>query len=145
MNWGYKLMFVFIAFAIFMGTLVYKCMRSPALLVSTNYYKDELKYQQVIDGSEKANTLSSAIKVNIQNDTVVLQLPAEMKRHSTKGEIWFYCVANGHNDRKARLCTNEDGRQQFALSMFNTGRYIAKVDWEADGTKYYSEKEIIIP
>lgn len=145
MNWGNKLILVFIAFAGFMSFMVYKCMKTPVSLVSADYYKDELKYQEVIDGTAKAQSLSSQVQVAVQGAHVSLQLPAEMKQHQPSGHVWFYCVSNGKKDRRVELAPDESGKQEFALDMFGSGRYVVKIDWQADGANYYSEKEIIIP
>ena len=40
MNWGNKLMLVFIVFALLIGTLVYKSINTKYDLVSKDYYKD---------------------------------------------------------------------------------------------------------
>ncbi|MFZ8343681.1 FixH family protein, partial [Staphylococcus aureus] len=54
MNWGYKLLLAFISFALIIGILVYKSINTKYDLVSTEYYKDELRYQDKIDGSGNA-------------------------------------------------------------------------------------------
>ena len=141
MTWGNKLILVFIAFGVFMGTLVYKCMQSPVSLVSKEYYKDDLNYQQVIDGNNSAGKLSAQVLLTQDESTVQLQLPAEMEAQSPEGRIWFYCVSNGSNDKKFRL---DAASQQFALNEFSKGRYVVKVEWQAQGTNYYAEKEITI-
>ena len=47
MTWGNKLLLVFAAFALLIGTLVYKCMQQNFELVSKDYYNDELQlYKQ---------------------------------------------------------------------------------------------------
>ena len=145
MNWGYKLMFVFIAFGVFMGFMVYSCLNSPISLVSAEYYKDELNYQEVIDGTKSSNKLSEQVKVSQEGEYIQLQFPAEMKQLSPAGNVWFYCVSNGKKDRRVELAPDESGKQEFALDMFGSGRYVVKIDWQVDGANYYSEKEIIIP
>lgn len=145
MNWGNKLILVFIAFACFMSVMVYNCMKTPISLVTTDYYKQELEYQQVIDGSARAQSLSSQVSVDIRGDYISLQLPKEMMQLPLSGHVWFYCVSNGKNDRKIELSADEDGKQQFALEMFSRGRYQVKVNWQAEGVHYYSQREIIIP
>jgi hypothetical protein len=141
MTWGNKLILVFLAFGTFMGTLVYKCMQSPVSLVSKEYYKDELNYQQVIDGNNSAAGLSAPVRLTQDESVVQLELPAEMKERSPEGRVWFYCVSNGSNDKKFQL---HSASQQFALHEFNKGRYLVKVEWKAQGDNYYAEKEIII-
>ncbi|HEY0678862.1 MAG TPA: FixH family protein [Chitinophagaceae bacterium] len=145
MNWGYKLMFVFIAFGGFMGFMVYSCIQTPISLVSAEYYKDELNYQQVIDGKNRANKLKEQVTITQDEEHVQLQLPTGTDQLSPEGKVWFYCVNDGKKDRKFQLETNTENLQRFAMSDLRPGRYIVKVDWNAQGNNYYSEKEIIIP
>ena len=144
MNWGYKLMFVFIAFGVFMGFMVYSCLNSPISLVSAEYYKDELNYQEVIDGTKSSNKLSEQVKVSQEGEYIQLQFPAEMKQLSPAGNVWFYCVSDGKKDRKFALATDKHGIQLFALNEFSKGRYLVKIEWKALETGYYTEKEINI-
>lgn len=144
MNWGNKLILVFIAFGAFIGTMVYKCMQSPISLVSKEYYKDELNYQQVIDAGKSAALLSETVQLVQNNDAIQLQLPQEMKDQSPEGSIWFYCVNDGSRDRKFKLETGAGNSQDLPLEALRKGRYVVKIDWKAQGTSYYAEKEITI-
>ena len=74
MNWGYKLMFVFIVFAGLMGTLVYKSMNTKYELVTKDYYKDELKYQDRIDAKNESSKLSD-ISILQDKDSIVINFP----------------------------------------------------------------------
>lgn len=145
MNWGNKLILVFIAFGAFIGTMVYKCMQSPVSLVSKEYYKDELNYQQVIDADKSAAKLSTGVQLALQGNTLKLQLPQEMQGLDTQGNVWFYCANDSRNDRKFKLDTHDGNSQDFTLETFRKGSYVVKIDWEAQGTNYYAEKQLIIP
>ena len=85
-----KLVLVFIVFAALIFTLVYKAVNTKFDLVSKDYYKDEWRYQEKIDGIHKANTLSS-VAITQNNSTVTLALPKEMNGEKVAGEAWFYC------------------------------------------------------
>ena len=136
-------MFVFIAFGAFMGYMVYNCMKTPVSLVSSEYYKDELNYQQVIDGTQKAGQLSKPVELAQDKAFVQLQLP-DVHANRVEGKIWFYCVNDGRNDRKFVLQTDEYGTQRFAREQFTPGKYIAKIEWKTTEGNYYTEKKITI-
>ena len=90
MNWGNKLVIAFLLFAGLMFTLVYKAVNTKFELVSKEYYKDELRYQDKIDGVSNANKLSNVLIT--QNDSqLTVELPKEMKGFRCDGEIWFHC------------------------------------------------------
>ena len=44
--WPYAIIAVFVLFAAYIGSMVYQAMRSDVDLVSADYYKQELAYQQ---------------------------------------------------------------------------------------------------
>ena len=144
MNWGQKLLLVFVVFASGMIYLAYRCMHINTDLVTKEYYKDELRYEDVIDGMRSANALSSKIHIVQQNETITVQLPKEMKNRQVTGNIWFYCAADAKKDRHVPVSVNADGFQQIDKKMFLPGRYTVKFDWLTDKTHYYSEQPLTI-
>lgn len=144
LNWGHKILVVFIAFVAMMVTLVYKSIKTDFDLVSKEYYKDELAFQEVIDGKNNALALSTPSNVSIENKELVIQLPAEMKNTNLKGSIWFYCPVDASFDKKMDLITDKNAKQLIALSDFQPANYIVKLQWNADGKKYYAEQSIRI-
>lgn len=140
MNWGHKLILVFIAFALSLSYMVYRCMQLPVDLVSKDYYRDELAYQQVIDGAGKAGQLSSKVQLRQDTGYIVVQLPPEMCNRAVKGNILFYCAANAGRDRQLALQPDTAARQLISTRSFIPGNYTVKITWEAGGVQYYSEE-----
>ena len=58
MNWGKSIVLAFILFAVFIGVLVFVCVREDVSLVSKNYYKDDLEYQSQIDRVRNTDELA---------------------------------------------------------------------------------------
>jgi hypothetical protein len=143
MNWGYKLMFAFCAFALLIGTLVYKSMHTKFDLVSQEYYKDELHYQDRIESINNANKLSNA---NVTQDaaSVIITMPKEMQGEKLKGEAWFYCKTDAAKDIKIQLSPSEEGVQVIDKKRLSKGNYQVKLDWKDSKESYYIEKDIII-
>lgn len=143
MNWGYRLMTAFIAFALMIGYLVYRAVNTNFELVKADYYNDELAYQKVIDGRNKANALSTLPLLSQDGSTVALQMPDEMKSKNVTGKIWFYCAYDEKKDRKAPLQIDEHGLQLFD-NFLTAGNYTVKIDWDADGENYYTERSLTV-
>ena len=61
MNWGYKILIVYIVFIAGIVTLVYKSSVQNQDLVVNDYYDQELKYQDKIDAVLRTNNLKSAV------------------------------------------------------------------------------------
>ena len=143
MNWGFKLMTVFVVFALGMGYMVYRCFNTNLDLVEKEYYKSELKYQDVIDGQGHTNALSASPQFRQSGNEIILQMPEEMKTGSVSGDVLFYCAYDSKKDKKMQLAIDKNGMQSFS-SMVAPGVYIIKIDWNKDGKKYYAEKNITI-
>lgn len=140
MNWGNKLMLVFVAFGGFMSFMVYRCMQAPVNLVAKEYYRDELAYQQVINGKAAANGLAGKVNVLQQGDSVLVQLPAAMQARSVNGSVLFYCAADSRRDRRFDLAINNDALWSLSKDSLLPGRYVVKVSWEAGAKHYYAEE-----
>jgi len=143
MNWGYKLMFTFIVFASMMGYMVYRCFGANFELVEKEYYKSELKYQDVIDGTGNAGQLSAAPELLQSGNKITLQMPDEMKNSQLSGSVLFYCAYNSKNDKRFLLTVDKNGVQSFNQSVA-PGNYTVKIEWNNNGKKYYSAKSITI-
>lgn len=144
MNWGNKLIVVFLCFGVSIGFLVYRCMQVQVNLVSNEYYKDELAYQQVINGKIMAGRLSSEVTLIADSEQLVIQLPSEMMSKSIKGDIWFYCPSQLGNDKKTALLIDQSGRQVLPAKFLSRGRYQVKINWESDNISYYTEQPLNI-
>lgn len=141
MNWGYKVMTGFILFAGMMSYLVYRAYKTDFQLVEKEYYKSELKYQQIIDGKNRVHQLSSLPEVAQTEGSVKIQLPDELRGHGVIGYIWFYCPYAAENDQRMIFKTDAEGRQTIT-EQFRPGRYIIRIYWETDGKPYYFEKQM---
>lgn len=144
MSWGNKILIVFISFAGLISYMVYRCTQVPVSLVSKEYYKDELAYQQIIDESHNANELGNKIKFSQDDQFLTIAFPKEIQKSSIEGEIIFYCPSDDRKDLKWRLELNGDGEQFFDLKKFFPGRYTAKIRWVSGGIKYYQERPVTI-
>jgi FixH len=144
MNWGNKLLLTFVVFGAGMTFLVYRSVKTNYELVDKDYYKSELAYQQVIDGSNRANNLSESSLTQDSNG-ITLQLPAEMKNEKVTGTIHFYCAYDEKRDKVVELSPSPEGLQVFAPGILHAGTYTVKINWQAAGTGYYTEKNLIVP
>lgn len=144
MNWGNKLLLAFLVFGAMIGFLVYRAVTTNFELVEKEYYKSELRYQEVIDGTDRANLLSGPIELKQTTEGINLQLPVEMKNKKLSGVVWFYCAYDAKRDRRIELNTNQDGVQVVTAGTLLPANYTVKISWEDAGKKYYTEKSLTI-
>jgi FixH len=141
-NWGTKLAVIFGIFVAAMAALVIMSMRQKIQLVATDYYKEELQYQQVIDASKLANGLGSSVLLEKRGKFIHLQLPPEMQGTVVTGELFFYCASEAGNDQKMTLTTNELGMQLISADKLQPGNYTVKIKWVHHNKHYYSEQHL---
>lgn len=145
MNWGNKLLLVFVVFGSGISYMVYRCMQTPVDLVSEHYYKDELAYQQVIDGTRKANALSGKVELTLTPGGIHIQLPLEMRDRPVRGNIEFYCPSDAARDRNLPLSIEHGGGADIAVADLRPGHYTVKIAWIAGGIGYFSEQPFVVP
>jgi hypothetical protein len=139
MNWGNKLLGVFILFAAMISYLVYRCVQIPVDLVEKDYYQTELAYQEKIDGAAHAYQLSSQVQLKEDSGRITVHFPDEMKSTAVQGTMLFYCAADQHKDRKITLRLSDNAEQQITSQQLAQGNYTVKIDWVCKSVRYYAE------
>jgi hypothetical protein len=140
MNWGKWIIASFILFAVFIATLVTVCMRQDINLVSKDYYKEELAYQEQI--TRISNTVALASKPSISrinSDSLEIILIQTVAR----GELKLFCPSDPNMDRTFQLKLLDD-RQFINVHSLKHGMYRAKMYWSAEGKDYFFEQIISI-
>jgi len=111
-------------------------------LVSENYYKDELAYQDRID--QQSNLLQSGLEVSLDqvNGDVVLNFPARFA--GAEGDIHFYHPSREIFDKHYEIALNDQHQQLISKADLVKGRFKVKINWTANDTPYYQEKEVFL-
>ena len=143
MNWGYKILIVYLVFVIGMLALVYMSSMENKDLVSENYYDEEIKYQHIIDESANTASLSSEPVINRTKNIVNITFPAEFTNEKTEGDWVLYYAADKSKDVQGKLNV-VNGKYSIELPDFATGTYQLKLNWRAAEKNYYYEKVITL-
>ena len=141
MSWGYKIMFVYIAFVAGIGFLIFKASNQEFDLVTKDYYEQELKYQQVIDQSANASRLSMPLNIEKKEAELKISFPDEMKNKKKLVDFYLYYAADAKRDFRRSFELKENELAQ-ALPVGMKGMYELKLTWETEGVKYYHEQKI---
>ncbi len=143
MNFGKWIVVSFILFAVFIGTLVTICVREDVNLVSKDYYKEELAYQdQILRLNNTEKLLQKPIVKVIENN--LLQVVFMQTQEIQSGELKLFCPSNPKMDKNFKLNTSKDGSQLIELRGLQSGMYKAKLLWTMDGEEFYIEEIINI-
>lgn len=141
MSWGNKLIIVFMVFAALMATLVYKATQAKFELVSKDYYQDELRYQDKIDGAANA-ALEAPISIQLTDEIISIEFPDAQKNANITGEAWFYCSVDATKDKRFVLSVDSTGIQRIERKGLQKGDYQIKISYEINQKKYYVAQQL---
>jgi hypothetical protein len=140
MSIGKWIVVAFVLFAGFIATLVTVCVREDINLVSKDYYKEELAYQEQI--VRISNTRSLETKPIVMIDGNVMEVRFADGTNVTKGTLKLFCPSNPAMDREFDLIPLANNTRKVEVSSLNKGMYRAKIYWENGDTQYYHEEVI---
>ncbi len=143
MNWGYKILFVYIAFVLGILFMVFKSSTQNVDLVTTDYYAKELKYQEKIDEMNRVVALSEPVEYVIRNNFLVIQFPKDFAGKKLIGEAVLYCPSDKKKDI-IKSFSVQDEPLQLAIPPTGNGQYELHLSWQDGSVTYYFEKKIFI-
>lgn len=143
-NWGYKITVFYLVFIAGIMYLVIQSSRQQMDLVTPDYYAQEIKYQDKIDQSKRANGLSEQIRYQVSETGILINFPKEFQGKNITGNVQLYYPADEKKDVLANVQTDQN---QFLLAIPDkrSGMHILKVNWEVAGVRYYFEEPVFMP
>lgn len=140
-NWGYGITIFLIIFVLFTLGLLYKANQQNIDLVTTNYYEEELAFQELKDKKALAEKhFKKQITFSIENDTLFLKFPDEVAE-KISGEITFFKPSDAKLDLKFEF-ENDTNLLHYPLNLFSNGMYKVRIDWQHNNNEYYNELTI---
>lgn len=139
MNFGKWIIVAFVVFAAFIGTLVTVCMREDISLVSKDYYKDELAYQDQITRINNTAELSRKPTLKIV-ESKFLEVTFNQNLPIEKATLKLFCPSNPAHDETFELSGNN--RQVVELTDIHKIMFKGKLLWKMDGKEFYTEEVI---
>ncbi len=143
MNWGTKILMVYIVFILGILAMVIKSSSQNTDLVTNDYYAKELKYQEKIDEMKRAAALSAPVEYKRKDNSLIIQFPKDFAGKKLTGEAVLYCPSDQKKDIKKRF-TLLDESLQINIPAASKGLYELHVSWQDGSVTYYFEKKIII-
>lgn len=143
MNWGKKIALAYGLFVAFMIVLVVACVKqNDIFLVSEDYYKQEIQYQDRIDNISNASQLQHPVTVELNDETNILRVDLTKESVGAEGKVTFYRPSNPALDREFPVELSAAGVQEFTTKSLAKGLWLIKVQWQKDGKNYYKEQKV---
>ena len=144
-NWGTGIV---IAIALFMAFILYFVLKVQSdstydhELVTEEYYKKELDFQNQINKSQ--NTKDNGYEVKIQKAAEGIQIvfPDALNKKLIKGKVSFYRPSDQRLDFEYQISNSETDLLIPNKSLVG-GRWDISVDWEYENKKYFTQETII--
>lgn len=144
MSWGIRITILYLSFVALMVTLVVLCYGQKVELVSKDYYKQELQYQDKINAINNANALQNGIEHSVNGNVVALKVTPEFLAAGYKGEIYFFRPSDSQKDVKLELKFTENGEQIITGNKLEHGIYNMQLSWQSGGKNYFNESVVNI-
>jgi len=142
-SWPTGIIIAITSFVIFILSFVYKVTFLPEYdhhLVSEDYYKDELNYQQEIDKENKGIELKENVLIKKVESGLLISFPAEFDPSKISGNISFQRLSNDKIDFQIPIQL-ETSNYLIKNENLVAGRWDVKIDWNVNNTAYlYKEK-----
>lgn len=144
-NWGTGLMIGMILFIGFILFFVIKISTDKTYdydLVTEEYYKKELVYQQEIDAQENANSLAQNISGTKTEEGWLLRFPDNLDYSKISGTLFLYRPSNKKLDFQEPLQLTG---QELLIpdARLVPGRWNTTVQWSYNGEDYLYKNEIV--
>jgi len=144
-SWPTGIIISIAAFVIFILSFVYKVTFLPQYdhhLVSDDYYKDELNYQQEIDKLNTAAELKQNLILKKVDLGLLISFPSEFEASKIKGTIAFQRLSNDKIDflLPIDLETND---LLISDDKLVEGRWNVKIEWTVNNNTYLFKKKIM--
>ena len=145
-NWPYAIIATFILFAGYIGSMVYRAMRTDVDLVSADYYRQELAYQQRMESVARTAALPAPVQLthDAALQRLTLQLPATMAGQAVQGQIHFFRPSDQKLDFSLPLQAASDAPQFINTAKLQPGYWRVRLYFTAGGQVYFLEKNLQI-
>lgn len=140
-GWGWKVGLLYSSFVAMMIVLVIASNKQEFDLVSKDYYKDEISYQQVLDANRNQVGLAGTLTISANETTVKIGFPAEFHGKAITGKIYFYSVVQNDWDKTFPILAEENA-VIIDRSLLQHTNYKVKINYRVDDKDYYLENDL---
>jgi len=144
--WPYAIIATFVLFAVYIGSMVQQAMRTNVELVSPDYYKQELAFQQRMETVARTAALPAPVLVRYDEaaQRLTLQLPATLAGQAVQGQIHFFRPSDQKLDFALPLLPAADLAQRINTRKMRPGYWRVRLDFTAGGQAYFVDQELTI-
>ncbi len=145
-NWGTGIIIAFVCFISFIMFFVVNMNINKKYdhdLVTEDYYKQELEYQNDINKESKAKNLVNNVTVEKNEKGLLIVFPEDFEAKDISGKVILYRPSNKHLDFEMPISLINDHNLIVPNELLLSGRWNIKIDWTYKEDKYMFKKLIV--
>lgn len=144
--WPRVLIAYFVVFASAMVAWVAYAVHQKTDLVSTDYYAQEILYQQQVDRISHTQAIRGQYSVSYDAaaKTITIGLPQTHARGGATGKIHLYRPSDAKLDRDFSLAVDGGGHQTIPATELRPGLWKVRTSWEIDGQGYFFDEPVVM-
>ncbi|MEO2052530.1 MAG: FixH family protein [Allomuricauda sp.] len=143
-NWGTGIVLAFIGFISFILYFVFRMStddRANHDLVTEEYYKKELTYQQELDASNSATEMNANLIVEKTDEGLVIYFPERFDPSKISGTVSLYRPSNKHLDTNFPISLSKT-HLLIPDNRLVDGRWDITVKWEYEGKSFMHKEKL---
>lgn len=143
-NWGTGIVLAFIGFISFIMYFVINMNTNDKYdhdLVTDDYYKQELQFQDNIDKEKNNKTLKENITWEKTQEGILIRFPEDLQPNLINGKVFLYRPSNKQFDFETPISLS-DHNLLIPDKRLLGGRWNINIDWNYKGNSYLYKKEI---
>ncbi len=115
-------------------------------LVTNDYYRQELAYQQQIERMKRSKRLPQPVSWHYDHEleSLIFQFPDYLRPDQIKGRFHFFRPSDSMQDRFEPIYADSNNRQYFSTQDLSRGFWRIKIVWTYDMREYYDELAVFI-
>lgn len=144
-NWGTGIVIsfiIFIAFIMYMAVTMMSSDKYNHDLVTEEYYKKEIHYQEEIDAEKNSQLLSENIKVKTNSKGIEIKFPKDLDYTGIEGTIIFYRPSNKNLDFEIPIELSSN-TILIPDNKIVEGKWGITIDWKYEGVNYLYKDKIV--
>lgn len=143
-NWGTGVVIAFGLFMTFILYFVFKVQSDSQYdheMVTEEYYKKELGFQQQLDKSQHAYDLKEKLTITAQNEGLQISFPKSFDHTKITGKVSFYRPSNQKLDFEKTISLSGSNLLIPKTDLVG-GRWDITIDWEYEGVGYLNKQSV---
>jgi hypothetical protein len=143
MNFGGKIVILYLGFVALIVTLVVMCFKQDVELVSADYYDQEIKFQDKIEACNNEKQLLKSIQHDISEEAIVLRIDSALLTKDFTGTIILFRPSDSKMDKEYKMAFRNN-EQKIDSRELAHGAYKLQLSWVSNQKHYFKEDVIFI-